>query len=47
MDILHTVLCMFPKVGDKENLFKNQEHTNLVIISFILVTLMCDSGMIL
>ena len=46
MHILHTVLRTFPKVGDKENLFKNQEHPNLVIISSILVTLMYDSGVI-
>ena len=35
------------KVSDKENLNNNQELLKLVIISFILVTLMCDSGMIL
>ena len=30
----------------KENLFNNQELPLLVIIFFILVTLMCDSGVI-
>ena len=30
----------------KENLFNNQELVKLVIISFLLVTLMCDSGVI-
>ena len=44
--ILHTVLYTFPKV-DKENLFKNQEPYELLIISLILVTLMFDSGVIL
>ena len=33
--------------ADKENLFNNQELLLLAIISFILVRLMCDSGMIL
>ena len=46
MYILHTVLYTFPKV-DKENLFKNQEPYELLIISLILVTLMFDSGVIL
>ena len=32
--------------ADKENLFNNQELLLLAIISFILVRLMCDSGMI-
>ena len=31
----------------EENLFSNQEHLSLVIISFLYVTLMCDSGVIL
>ena len=29
---------------DKENLFHNEEHLGLLIISFDLVTLKCDSG---
>ena len=33
--------------ADKENLFNNQELYKLVIISFILMTLMFDSGVIL
>ena len=33
--------------ADKENLFNNQEFLLLVIISLILMTLLCDSGMIL
>ena len=32
--------------ADKENLFNNQELLQLVIIFCILVTLMCDSGVI-
>ena len=32
--------------ADKENLFNNQELPKLLIISFILVTLMCDLGVI-
>ena len=35
------------KGTDEENLFNSQELLLLVIISFILVTLMCDSGLIL
>ena len=35
------------KGADKKNLFTNQELVSLVIISLILMTLMCDSGMIL
>ena len=43
MHILQTVLYI--SLGaDKENFFNNQELLYLVIISFILVTLMCDSG---
>ena len=37
----------FPKVTDKENSFTDQKLLWLVIISFILMTLMCDSGGIL
>ena len=35
------------KVLDKENLSNNQEFLLLVIISSIIMTLMCDSGVIL
>ena len=35
------------KGANKEKLFSNQELLQLVIISFLLMTLMCDSGMIL
>ena len=38
--ILHTVLFVFPKMPTKSTLL-------LVIISFILVTLLCDLGVIL
>ena len=44
MHILHTVLYTFPKVLDKENLSNKQELLQLVIISFILMTFMCDLG---
>ena len=44
MYILHTVLCTFPKVLTRRISFNNLW---LVIISFILVTLMFDSGVIL
>ena len=44
MYILHTVLCTFPKVLTGRISFNNLW---LVIISFILVTLMFDSGVIL
>ena len=37
----------FPKVTDKENSFTDQKLLSLVIICFILMTLMCDSGGIL
>ena len=30
--------------ADKENLFNNQEVLQLIIISFILLTLVCDLG---
>ena len=39
---LYISLC-----ASKENLFNNQEVLQLIIISFILMTLMCDSGVIL
>ena len=45
--IPHTVLYTFPKCASKENLFNNQKVLQLFIISFILVNLMFDSGMIL
>ena len=47
MHILHTVLYTFPKGLDKENLSNKQELLWLVIISLILMTLICDSGVIL
>ena len=43
MHILHTVHQIFLKVL-KENLFNNLALLSLVIISFIPVTLMCDSA---
>ena len=43
MHILHAVLYTFLK----ENLFKNQQPLQLVIVSVILVTLVFDSGVIL
>ena len=50
MYILHTVLYKFPKVLTRRiclSLFDNQELLKLVIIFFILLTLMYDSGVIL
>ena len=48
MHILHNVLSTFPFwAADMENLFNIQEFFLLVIISFILVTLMFDAGVIL
>ena len=46
MHILHTVFLPFLRC-DKENLLGNQELLKLVIISFIPVTLMFDSSVIL
>ena len=43
MHILHTVLSC----ADRENLFNNQEVLQFIIIAFILITLMFDSGVIL
>ena len=43
MHILHTVLYTFPICAGKENLYNNQEVLQLIIISFILMTLMFDS----
>ena len=42
MHILHTALYPFPNVLEKENLFNNQDVLQLIIISFILMTLMID-----
>ena len=48
MHILHTGLfTLFSKCACKENLFSNQEVLQLIIISFILMTLMFDSWVIL
>ena len=47
MHILHTALYTFPICAGKENLYNNQEVLQLIIISFILMTLMFDSGVIL
>ena len=52
MNILSTILYQyfFLKISsgaDKENLFNNQKLLQLVIISFSLITFMCDSGVIL
>ena len=55
MHILHTFLYTFPNVlkrriyessrgNQKENLFNNQEFFRLAVISFILITLMVDLG---
>ena len=48
VNLLHPKICSLHifRGADKENLFKNQELLQLVIISFILVTLMFDSGVI-
>ena len=45
--ILHTVLYMHPKVLKKRNLCNNQEHLLLFVISSIIMTTMCDTGVIL
>ena len=47
MHILHTVLYTFSYVLARRIFFNNQEVLQLIIISFILVTLMFDSGAIL
>ena len=48
MHILHSVLYTFANVlARRSNLFKNQEVLQLIIIFFILMTIMFDSGMIL
>ena len=46
MHILHTILYI-SKGADEENLFNNQEFHELVINSFIHMTLMFDSEEIL
>ena len=46
MHILHTVLYTSSCAG-RENLFDNQEVLQLITISFILITLMFDLGVIL
>ena len=45
MHILHALYISWST--DKENLFKNQELNKLKIISFILMTIMFDSEVIL
>ena len=47
MHILLTVLNTFLLCAGRENLFNNQEVLKFVIIAFILITLMFDSGVIL
>ena len=47
MHILSTVLKYSSQGAYKENLFNNQEPLWMTIISLILTTLMCDSGVIL
>ena len=46
MQILHTILYTFPMVLH-EDFFNNQVPHGFVIISFILLTLLFDSGVIL
>ena len=46
MHILHTVLYTSLCAG-RENLFDNQEVLQLITISFILITLLFDLGVIL
>ena len=47
MHILHTALYTFPKMMTGRICFNNQELLQLVIISFLLMTLMFDSGSIM
>ena len=47
MHILHTILYTFPRNADKENLLINQEFLWLLIIFILLMTLMCDAGVIM
>ena len=45
---MFSILFFIHPLGtDKENLFDDQEPLKLEIISFILMTLMCDSGVML
>ena len=44
---IHIVLYKFFNGADKEDLSNNQKLLAFVIISFILMTLMCTSGVIL
>ena len=45
MHVLHTALYTFPKTLTKR--ICNQKLLSFVIITFILMTLTCDSGVIL
>ena len=45
--VFSTLFLYISKAGDKENLFAHQKVPFLVTISFILITIMCDSGYIL
>ena len=47
LHILHSFLYTFPMVLTWRNLFNNQELLWSVIVSFNLITLMCDSEVIL
>ena len=47
MRILLIVLYTFPEMLTRRICFADQKLLLLVIISFILMTLMCDSGLIL
>ena len=47
MHIFHTVLCAFPKALIRRICFNSQELLKLVIISSLLVSVRCDSGVIL
>ena len=47
--VMYILFCSLyiSKVTDEENLFNSQELLFFVIISFILMTVMCDSGVML
>ena len=47
MQFLQTGICTFANKSLKENLFNNQQFLWLGIISFILMTLMFDEGLML
>ena len=47
MQFLHTGVYIFANKSLKENLFNNQKFLWLGIISFILMTLMFDEGLML